>query len=52
MHVPHGKELRPGYLTNKNCYYNKLSNNKLYAIIDPDNKSNYKKVISKIKEVF
>ena len=52
MHVPHGKELRPGYLTNKNCYYNKLSNNKLYAIIDPDNKSNYKKVISKVKEVF
>jgi hypothetical protein len=52
MHVPHGKELRPQYLTNKNSYYNKLSNNKLHAVIDPNNQSNYKKLINKIKEVF
>ena len=52
MHVPHGKELRPQYLTNKNSYYNKLSNNKLHAVIDPNNASNYQKLIKKIKEVF
>ena len=52
MHIPHGKELRSGYLTNENCYYNKLSNNKLFPIIDVDNKSNYKKIINKIKEIF
>lgn len=52
MHVPHGKELRPQYLTNKNSYYNKLSNNKLHAVIDPNNLSNYQKLIDKIKEVF
>tara|TARA_R110001583_G_scaffold17319_1_gene70217 strand:- start:65 stop:1009 length:945 start_codon:yes stop_codon:yes gene_type:complete len=52
MHVPHGKELRSGYLTNKNNYYNKLSDNKLHAVIDPNNKSNYQKVINKIKETF
>ena len=52
MHVPHGKELRTNYLTNKKCYYKKLSNNQLHAVLDPDNKSNYQKVINKIKEVF
>jgi hypothetical protein len=52
MHVPHGKELRTGYLTNKNCYYNKLSNNKLYPVFDIDNKSNYQKIIKQIKKVF
>jgi len=52
MHVPHGKELRNGYLTNKNCYYNKLSNNKLYPVFDMNNESNYQKIINKIKEIF
>jgi hypothetical protein len=52
MHVPHGKELRTNYLTNPDSYYQKLSNNTLHAVIDPDNESNYKKVIDKIKEVF
>ena len=52
MHVPHGKELRTQYLTNKNSYYNKLSNNKLYAVIDPNNSSNYQKLIKTIKKVF
>jgi hypothetical protein len=52
MHVPSGKELRTNYLTNKESYYNKLSNNKLYPVIDPGNESNYKKLFDKIKEVF
>jgi hypothetical protein len=52
MHVPHGRELRTDYLTKPNSYYQKLSNNTLHAVIDPDNKSNYKKVTDKIKEIF
>jgi hypothetical protein len=52
MHVPTGKELRTNYLTNKNSYFGKLSNNSLYPVIDPDNQSNYKKLLNKIKEVF
>jgi|ETNvirenome_6_85_1030632.scaffolds.fasta_scaffold01597_3 hypothetical protein len=52
MHVPHGKELRDGYLTDEDSYINKLSNNKVYPILDEGNQSNYKKVIEKIKEVF
>ena len=52
MHIPHGKELRTNYLTNENSYYNKLSYNKLYAVIDPNNQSNYTKVMNKIKEVY
>ena len=52
MHIPHGKELRTNYLTNEDSYYNKLSDNKLYVIIDPNNQSNYTKVMNKIKEVY
>ena len=52
MHVPHGKELREKYLTKENSYINKLSNNKVYPVLDEGNKSNYKKVLNKIEEVF
>ena len=52
MHIPHGKELRTNYLTNEDSYYNKLSDNKLYVVIDPNNQSNYTKVMNKIKEVY
>jgi hypothetical protein len=52
MHVPSGKELRPNYLTNKDSYYSKLSNNTLHAVIDPNNKTNYGKLLEKIKDVF
>lgn len=52
MHVPSGKEIKPGYLTNTNSYYNKLSNNKLYPVIDPKNESNYSKLLDKIKTIF
>jgi len=52
MHVPSGKELRSNYLTNKDSYYSKLSDNTLHAVIDPNNKTNYGKLLEKIKEVF
>ena len=52
MHIPHGKEFRTNYLTNEDSYYNKLSDNKLYVVIDPNNQSNYTKVMNKIKEVY
>ena len=52
MHVPHGRELREQYLTKENSYINKLSNNKVYPVLDEGNKSNYEKVLNKIKEVF
>ena len=52
MYVPHGKELRDGYLTKENSYINKLSNNKVYAVLDEGNKSHYKEVLNKIREIF
>jgi len=52
MHVPHGKELRTNYLTNKDSYYQKLSENKLYTVLDPNNESNYQKILKKVKEIF
>jgi len=32
IYVPEGKELRPGYLTNKDCYMRRLSNAKIFPI--------------------
>ena len=53
MHVPHGKELdREGYLTKENSYINKLSKTKVDVVLDKGNKSNYEKVLTKIKEIF
>ena len=52
MHVPSGKETRTNYLTNKDCYYNKLSDNTLYPVIDKNNSTNYEKLLTKIKKVF
>ena len=52
MHVTAGKELRTNYLTNKESYFNKLSNNTLYPVIDPDNKSKYSKLLKQIEKAF
>lgn len=52
MYVPHGKELREDYLTKENSYINKLSKTKVNVVLDEGNKSNYKKVLNKIKEIF
>ena len=52
MYIPHGKELRTNYVTNKDSYLNKLSENNIHPILDEGNLNNYSKVIEKIKTVF
>ena len=52
MYVPHGKELRKNYITNKNSYLNKLSGGNIHAVLDPGEVNDYYKVIKKVKEVF
>ncbi len=52
MYIPHGKELRANYVTNKDSYLNKLSENNIHPILDEGNLNNYSKVIEKIKTVF
>lgn len=52
MYIPHGKELRTNYVTNKDSYLNKLSENNIYPVLDEGNLNNYSKVIEKIKTVF
>ncbi len=52
MNIADGKELRNNYLTNSNSYYQKISNNSLHPVFDPNNDSDYEKILCKIKEVF
>ena len=52
MYVPHGKELRKNYITNKNSYLNKLSGGNIHAVLDPGEVNDYYKVIKKVREVF
>ena len=52
MYIPHGKELRTNYVTNKDSYLNKLSENNIHPVLDEGNINNYSKVIEKIKTVF
>ena len=52
MYVPHGKELRKNYITNRNSYLNKLSGDNIYSVLDPGEINDYSKVIEKVKEVF
>ena len=52
MYVPHGKELRKNYITNKNSYLNKLSGNNIHSVLDPGDVNDYSKVVKKVKEVF
>jgi hypothetical protein len=59
MYIPQGKELRPGYLSNHQSYLHKLSNNKIYPVIDgtmtdnlEEKVNDYSKLIKKVKEVF
>ena len=52
MFIPHGKELRTNYVTNKDSYLNKLSNSNMHSVLDEGNVINYSKVIEKIKTVF
>ena len=52
FYVPHGKELRPGYLTKENSYVNKLSDSKIHVILDEGKRNDYTKIIRKIKDIF
>ena len=52
FYVPHGKELRPGYLTKSNSYVKKLSNANIHVVLDECSTNDYSKLIKKIKEIF
>jgi hypothetical protein len=52
FYVPHGKELRKGYLTNDNSYVNKLSKNNVQVVHDYEKTNNYTELINKVKEMF
>ncbi|MAH42463.1 hypothetical protein CL614_01920 [archaeon] len=52
FYVPHGKELRSGYLTKQNSYVKRLSNSDIYVVLDEGNKNDYTKLIKKMKDVF
>ena len=52
FYVPHGKELRPGYLTKSNSYVKKLSNADIHVVLDEGNVNDYSKLIEKMKEIF
>jgi len=52
FYVPHGKELRPGYLTKSNSYVKKLSNADVHVVLDEGSTNDYSKLIKKMKEVF
>ena len=52
FYVPHGKELRDGYLTKENSYVNKLSDAKVHVVLDKEDKNDYTKILNKIKDIF
>ena len=52
FYIPHGKELRPGYMTNSSYYVKKLSNANIHVVLDEGNINDYSKLIEKIKEMF
>ena len=52
FYVPHGKELRPGYLTKSNSYVKKLSNADIHVVLDEGEVNDYSKLTKRIKEVF
>ena len=52
FYVPHGKELRPGYLTKENSYVNKLSDAEIHVVLDEGDENDYTKILNKIEDVF
>jgi len=52
FYIPHGKELRPGYMTKSNSYVKKLSNADIHVVLDEGSTNDYSKLIEKIKEMF
>jgi len=52
FYVPHGKELRPGYLTKENSYIKKLSNADIHVVLDNESTNDYSELIIKMKDMF
>ena len=52
FYVPHGKELRGGYLTKDNSYVKKLANSDINVVFDTNKQNDYTELINKVKEVF
>ncbi len=52
FYVPHGKELRSGYLTKENSYVKKLSDADIYVVLDEGEINDYSELINKMKDVF
>ena len=52
FYVPHGKELRPGYLTKPNSYVKKLSNANIHVVLDEGNTNDYSELIKQMKDIF
>ena len=52
FYVPHGKELRSGYLTKENSYIKKLSDADIHVVLDEGDINDYSKLIKKMKDVF
>jgi hypothetical protein len=52
FYVPHGKELRDGYLTKENSYVNKLSDSKVHVVLDDGDTNDYTKILNKMKDIF
>jgi len=52
FYVPHGKELRPRYLTKDNSYIKKLSDTDIHVVLDEGDVNDYSKLITKMKDVF
>ena len=52
FYIPHGKELRPGYMTNSNSYVKKLSNANIHIVLDEGTTNDYSNLIGKMKELF
>jgi len=52
FYVPHGKELRSGYLTKENSYIKKLSQADIHVVLDEGDVNDYSELITKIKDVF
>ena len=52
FYVPHGKELRSGYLTKENSYIKKLSNADIHVVLDEGETNDYSELIRKMKEIF
>ena len=52
FYVPHGKEIREGYLTKENSYVKKLADSDINVVFDTNKQNDYTELISKVKEVF